>query len=241
MMGLSGFAEARRLPAAWPQRVRAAVSRFAVHHFAFPWHGLEDLLEQQGAAWLVGYGSLMHPASAARTIRDTPANGHPPVVAFGAKRLYEYIMPLPVYERYAQQNLQVRLDPRARAALNVRPTGNPDHLFNGRRIALAVADLDGLRQRERAYDLHPVAMLDWEVLDAEPQLGFALSCPATPYEGQLFVDSTLRPCPPYHRLCLQGAQLVSPEFAGLFLQTTYLGDGEQLVGPLSEADQFGQP
>ena len=51
--------------------------------FDYPWNGLEEEVAKmpEGKLLLVGYGSLLNRDSAARTIKDTPAEGHPPVLA----------------------------------------------------------------------------------------------------------------------------------------------------------------
>src|SRR6266436_8259748 len=56
--------------------------------FIYPWEGLETEIgsSRKNKLYLVGYGSLLNPMSAARTIANTPLMGHPPVLALGAKR-----------------------------------------------------------------------------------------------------------------------------------------------------------
>lgn len=225
-MNLAEFAEKYDLDNAWQQSIRRQLEKNRGMRFAYPWAELETVLGQRGGdpPSLVGYGSLLNAKSAARTVAGTPEKGHPPVVAFGGRRVYEYIIPQKVLDRYGE-----KAEPSEGAALNLRPTGSADDLFNGRLIPLDLNDLEGLRERERAYDLEPVIVVPWGQWDQTPQLAFALACPPVEFEGRAFVDPELKPYPPYHRLCLEGAAAVSPEFADLFLQSTYLGDGETLV------------
>ncbi|MEM8493989.1 MAG: hypothetical protein AAF663_01220 [Planctomycetota bacterium] len=144
-------------PSGWAQRLQhvtdiaSAIKRDL--RFEYPWNGLEQALESQGhdQLQLVGYGSLLNPTSAARTIADTPPGGHPPVLAFGARRLFDYVMPQFFIDRY-QANGAPEYPPSYRAALNTRWTGDPADVVSGRLIPLHVGDLDGLREREKGYD-----------------------------------------------------------------------------------------
>lgn len=191
--------------------------------FRYPWKELEiDLQrEQMDSVFMIGYGSLLNPESAARTISDTPADGHLPVIAWGVKRLFDYDMPDSVIERYS-----VSVDPgKHRAALNTRWTGNTNEVCNGRAISLRVSDLDGLRERENHYDLMPVAWLPWEDLEASISLGFALCAP----KDSIAVRTDILPFPPYLKVCREGAAMVSTEFEEFFFQTTYLADGATLL------------
>ncbi|MGC3992007.1 MAG: hypothetical protein QM796_20410 [Chthoniobacteraceae bacterium] len=124
--------------------------------YPYPWNDAEEQLRSHGhnSINLIGYGSLMNPASAARTIRDTPPTGHPPVVALGARRVFNYQIPPPVFVRYG-----VEPGENDRAALNAEPAACT--LMNGRCIQVHVDDMPGLRERETAYDLQPVTCLDW--------------------------------------------------------------------------------
>ncbi len=207
-----GFSEERWCAAA---DHRAAQSEFG---FAYPWSDLETHLVQAGAdrMYLVGYGSLLNPVSAARTIADTPPEGHPPVVALGARRVFNYRMPDAVFHRYEEQPPKTE-----RAALNAEPA--VDGVLNGRAIEIALADLPGLRIREKAYDLRPVTCLDWLRPEIPPYTGYVL-CSKTWWEGTQYIDDTLTPFPKYYDLCRAGAAMVSPEFLQLYLETTYFPD-----------------
>lgn len=187
--------------------------------FRYPWSELEDHLAAKGAGqvFLVGYGSLLNPSSAARTFPGTPASGHPPVVALGARRVFNYRIPDAVIQRYGQ--LPSGYD---QAALNAEPMA--DGVFNGRLIELKIEDLAALRTRETGYDLSPMGCLDWTD-PARPRIqAYALCCTHEYWEGQRYVDNALLPYGPYCAVCRAGAALVSEAFLRLFERTCYLAD-----------------
>jgi hypothetical protein len=187
--------------------------------FNYPWEDLEKRLDDREVErfYLVGYGSLLNPQSAARSVRNTPSNGHPPVVALGARRVFNYRMPDVMFERYG-------VEPGAldRAALNAEPA--VASVFNGRLIEFALSDLPDLRVRETAYDLQSVTCLSWDKPDTAPFTAFVLCCGYEFWEGKPYVDNTLVPYEPYYQLCRTGAELVSPAFLHLYLKTCFLAD-----------------
>ena len=190
--------------------------------FEYPWPGLEDFLLDAGfdELALAGYGSLLHPDSARRTIPGTPADGHLPIIAFGARRLFNYVIPTFLLERYG-------VDPHSNdcAALNSAWTGNVDDRFNARLVTIPIADLDGLRMREIAYDLAPVAWQPWNDHTIEPELAFTLCATSRPFFDTVWVSPDILPCLPYLDLCRTGARRVSPDFDKMFIDTTTLADG----------------
>jgi hypothetical protein len=187
--------------------------------FKYPWKDLEKSLYDRGREriYLVGYGSLLNPQSAARSVRNTPSNGHPPVVAFGARRVFNYRMPDVTFERYG-------VEPGAldRAALNAEPAAAS--VFNGRLIEFAFSDLPELRVRETAYDLQPVTCLFWDKPGTAPFTAFALCCGYEFWEGKPYVDDTLVPYEPYYQMCRTGAEMASPMFLQFYLKTCFLAD-----------------
>lgn len=189
--------------------------------YNYPWSNLEGLTESGriNDLHLIGYGSLLNPDSARQTIRDTPANGHLPVIAFGAKRIFNYRMPQKVIQRYG-----INADPLQRAALNAEYTGNHRDLVNGRLLTVDPLDFDGLRERERGYDLSPVAYMPWHDLNSTPKIGFVLCANSASQYGAEFVDDSLFPYPPYLNVCREGAKAVSSDFEAMFLNSTLLGN-----------------
>lgn len=187
----------------------------------YPWTGLEEDLRSMGDArlMLVGYGSLLNPASARVTIKDTPPGGHEPIVAYGAIRLFDYTMPPATIARYG-----VETSERERAALNTVWTARAEDTLNARLLPVALEDLDDLRERERGYHLGPVVYRPWKDIRTAPRLGFVLCATSEPVEGKVWVDSSLLPHRPYLDLCRAGCRQVDGAFERMFLETTYLGD-----------------
>jgi hypothetical protein len=187
--------------------------------FKYPWEDFEKRIHELEAerVYLVGYGSLLNPRSAARSVRNTPSNGHPPVVALGARRVFNYRMPDAIFEQYGAEPGE-----RDRAALNAEPA--PAGVINGRLIEFAVSDLPNLRAREIAYDLQPVTCLSWNKPNADPFTALVLCCNYEFWEGKRYVDNSLTPYEPYYQLCRTGAEMVSPAFLQLYLKTCFLAD-----------------
>lgn len=192
--------------------------------FPFPWEGAERFLTSHGrnAIRLIGYGSLMNPVSAARSIAETPSNGHPPVVAIGVKRVFNYKMPDSVFTRYG--HVAGEWD---RAGLNAEPA--IFEVINGRVIEVGVTDLPALRLRERAYDLHPVSCLSWNAKDDRPFAAYALCCRHEYFEGVRYLDDRLLPYMPYAKVCRDGAGMVSPQFLEMYLRTAFMADRSTTV------------
>ena len=223
-----------KLKSNWEQRLGKALSQRSIlelHlaewsscHFRYPWTGLEEQLAENGENQLkmIGYGSLLNPKSASRTISNTPKIGHPPVIAFGAIRLFNYLMPQQVIAGYSAN---CQYPDKMCAALNTRHTGRVNDVLNGRVISLHVKDLDALREREKGYDLMPVSFVPWDNVDSKPHLGFVLCASEKPWQGNVFVSDSIEPFPPYLQVCRDGAEQVSPEFHCCFLSTTVLADG----------------
>lgn len=203
-------------------RMEQALSAYVGKGYDYPWFELEE----QGirSLRLIGYGSLLNPESAARTVSDTPPDGHPPVLAMGARRVFEYVMPAAAIEHYAEGDRTFRAD--QRAALNTRFTGRAEDLLNGRVMEIRADDFEALREREFGYDLRPVASLPWGSWDDEPKIGYLLCAARKERNGRKILASDLAPFPPYLKLCEAGAAQVSPEFLRFFRETTYLGDGK---------------
>lgn len=192
----------------------------------YPWDGLEDELRDAGVMSidLAGYGSLLNAESARTTIPDTPPEGHPPIMVYGATRIFNYEMPGFFLEsRYG-------LDPdiAGRAALNSAWTGRSADSFNARLLTVAVEDIEALRCREVGYDLAPITWRAWDDPDAEVQAGYTLCATKRPVWDMVFVNDEILPCEPYLELCRVGARGVSAAFEEMFLDSTLLADGRPL-------------
>lgn len=201
--------------------------------YRYPWDMLEDELEARRVSEItvVGYGSLVNSASVAQTLSEQSLATCQPVIAFGARRLFNYEMPLDL-DRYAPP-----IHPLARAALNIRLTGNKDDVVNGIAMKLSPTDIPAMREREVWYDLVPVACLRWNKLEKPPFLAHILCCFDEFREGKRHTNDKIEPHRQYYSLCRKGASEFGEEFLRLWLATTYLADA---VTPVAqwEATEF---
>jgi hypothetical protein len=183
----------------------------------YPWSGLEEQLEEPLP--VVGYGSLLNTASAARTFTKTAPEGRGAVVALGMRRVFNYLMPPWVDEHYGRPD-----DPCARGALNAYADVQWDVLLNGVILDLHKDDVQAYRERETAYDLEPAMCLWWDAPEQPPFVAYVLCAPDTPYEGERHTGDDLLPHVKYAALCEEGAAAHSPEFRRCFRETSYLAD-----------------
>jgi hypothetical protein len=153
--------------------------------YPYPWGGLEEELARQGSPGLqlLGYGSLVNRVSAARTLSRQVLRTMEPAVAFGARRIFNYVLPRDS-ERYGPPE-----EPDGRAALNVRITGEPSDALNGVLITIPIDEVPALREREVGYELAPAPCLPWPTRSERPFSAYILSCP----DGGRFVDNILKP------------------------------------------------
>jgi hypothetical protein len=113
----------------------------------------------------------------------------------------------------------------ARAALNVRVTGNIQDAVNGLLWTISLGNLPALQARELDYDLIPVACLDWNHLETPPFLAFILCHPDKPKKGERHIEDCIEPHREYYRVCRNGAAAFGQKFLRFWLSTTYLADG----------------
>lgn len=185
--------------------------------YPYPWNRLKRKLtnKQIDHLPLVAYGSLVNSESAERTLSQSTLLRSKPVVAFGVRRTFDYIMPENTL-RYGKP-----IDPRARAALNVHVTGKIDDRVNGILIDLFLKDISALQRREVDYALVPVACMDWT--------NRINPFPAYILQSERRVDTHLQPHQAYYEICRDGAAQFGQEFLSLWLNTTFLGDGKTPV------------
>lgn len=209
------------LPSATLARLQAGLKTLDGAGFEYPWNGLEEAVAKmpEGKLLLVGYGSLLNRDSTARTIKDTPAEGYPPVLALGARRVFNYVIPEARLKAYGGN-----FPPRERAALNVDYTRSAADAINGRLLTVAPADIAALREREFGYDLRPVICIRWGDWEAAPFTAYVLVAAQRTRGGQRVIDDDALPHPLYAGLCRAGAHAVSEAFLQLYLETTFLAD-----------------
>lgn len=183
--------------------------------YAYPWASLESDLERQGrdTLALVAYGSLVNPDSAALTLGPKSGRARRPVIAYGVRRIFNF----PIPEGHTRYGPPV--NPRAIAALNLRQTGARSDSINGVLLPVSIEDLPAMRDRERGYDLQPVACTDWGHDGAESFIGYVLVWPDAP------TNASVEPHRRYYEVCRQGAAGLGPAFLEAWLRNTYLADG----------------
>jgi hypothetical protein len=189
--------------------------------YVYPWKGLEEKIAHlpDGRLFLIGYGSLLSKNSALRSLEPSSVEDSRPVLALGARRVFNYAIPEDKLKAYGEV-----FRSRARAALNAEYTRSATDAINGRLIRVAAADISALRKREFGYDLRAVACLDWNDRRAQPFTAFVLVAIQPTQNGRLILDDHLLPNPSYYRECRTGASSISEAFLRMYLETTYLAD-----------------
>lgn len=192
--------------------------------FTYPWDDLEQFLSESGIPQLplIGYGSLINKASAARTINTDGTAGRIPVLAYGAIRVFNYRMP-PAYlnERYGTPENSNYI-----AALNCERTGKAADQFNGILTHIAPNHFEAFRDREKDYALEPVVYQLWSQPESKPEVAYMLELlPGDGSESDRY-DSTILPHIAYTQLCQEGALAISDRFLRVFNETTWLADKE---------------
>lgn len=189
--------------------------------YLYRWDKMEKEFEKKGLTELsfVAYGSLLNAQSAALTLQDLPHKDFQPVIAFGARRLFNYMMP-PNSARYGPPK-----QPMARAALNVRFTGKIEDSVNGLLIKLPLNEIAALRDREKGYDLIPIACLGWSEIEEPPFIAYILRCPDELREGKRFTNENITPHHKYYKVCREGAETIGEDFLHFWRATNYLADG----------------
>lgn len=207
-------------------RVVAQSFSFSETSYEYPWNGLADELQAQGAASfpLFGYGSLVNRESVRKTCR---AENFAPALAFGVVRHFDYDMPDALREHYYPA---LRADDPDRAVLNVEVTGFLTDVANGVAFDVGLDEIDALRKREVGYDLKPIVIVDWDGDGViVPRSAFVLTAPNRLWKGRPLTNASLNPYPPYLQRCAAGAESFSPSFLGFWRDTTFLADGETLI------------
>ncbi len=194
----------------------------------YPWHGAE-CLAADGKLWLVAYGSLIN-----RALVPTTSQGDDPVLAMGAKRLFNYVIPHSALSRYGSPCV-------TGAGLNVRMEDSEHSLVNGRLVRLGLQEFLALREQEIGYDLCATACVPWHGELRSPFRAYILSCERDYFNGTRLLDEAAPPLAPYYALCRKGAELIGPEFLDVFLKTTFLADGRTSMHEWEEIRQTSPP
>jgi len=167
----------------------------------------------------VGYGSLLNTKSASLTLTPEVLKSRIPVIAFGARRIFNYSMGEAV-TRYGVPENEIES-----AALNVRLTGSIHDTLNAVLINIPIEEIPKLRDREIGYDLEPIVCVRWNGNDNEPFIAYILQCPDNPRTGKVRTNNTLMPHRIYIQKCRDGAEEFGTQFLEFWLSSTYLANG----------------
>ncbi|MFZ4775334.1 MAG: hypothetical protein ACOYM3_08235 [Terrimicrobiaceae bacterium] len=221
-----------KIPGRMLEKLASAQKQTSARGFDYPWKGLEKHIakDKSGRLLLVGYGSLINLESSSETIRGVNAKDFFPVVAVGAKRVFNYRIPADVL-----RELGGKAKPDEIAALNVVATGRVTDVINGRILPISASDLPALRKREYGYHLRPVTCIRWDDPGAEPFTAYVLCAEDPVVQGRRVIDNAIKPNPAYVEICHSGAASVSKAFGDLFLETSFLADGKTSLRQLEQA------
>lgn len=175
-----------------------------------------------GKILIFGYGSLVNPESAARTLSVDAMKTYQPAVAFGMKRTFD-----------RKVTNTDRWGPRERPSdvgmLNVFKTGDHLDALNGVTFEVNQEDLRALIEREIGYDLVPIPIVRWqEAVDPNDtpdfQIAYVFLSPEEERDGKVYVDPCVNPVPGYAMASKEGAALNGQGFLKLWLESTFLAD-----------------
>ncbi|PJD94693.1 MAG: hypothetical protein CK425_10640 [Parachlamydia sp.] len=172
---------------------------------------------------LVGYGSLVNPVSAAKTVSQQVIKTFLPVVCFGGKR---------IFERNIAKN--THWGPKVRAndngMLNVTPVKNLSQMFNGVSMQVSLEELMPLTEREIGYDLIPILTLKWEEAVDQSNLSphffisYTFSASTEKRGNETYISACINPVPGYSYSSMAGASEYGEAFLKFWIDTTYLAD-----------------
>lgn len=173
----------------------------------------------KGELYIFGYGSLVNPESAARTLSSDAMKTYEPAVAFGMKRSFD--RKVTNTERWGPQERSSDV-----GMLNVFKTKQADPL-NGVTFKVNALDLKSLIEREVGYDLVPVYVISWKkFIDEEEEPDFKIAyvflAPSDP--KNVYVDPCINPVPRYALASKEGAAINGKDFLNLWLKSTFLAD-----------------
>ncbi|MBR9802133.1 hypothetical protein GYB59_10750 [bacterium] len=197
------------------QRILNKRQRQSTPEYLYPWTELEA--ESASEISIVGFGSLINPESARRTLAAESVEAAEPCIVFGARRVYNYVMSDRSFQRYGHG-----CKPNERGVLNVHATGLASDFFNGLLLRLKRSDIVGFRLREHGYDLVPVTFVSYAKPGQSPQLAYCLTCRNPTLHGRRTLKDGVTPHPRYHTLCEQGCRHISTEFLDFFRHTTWV-------------------
>jgi hypothetical protein len=176
---------------------------------------------------LFGYGSLLNPESASRSVSPEAVKSMHPVVAFGFKRLFNY--KASNVSRWGND-----LPSNERAMLNIEPMSSYQYIINGAVMEITQEDLAQLVAREKGYDLVPILVADWYgVLSKDPNvqvhIAYTFLVPDELRDGIDYTQTKYYPVRGYLHATQAGAANFGDDFLEFWNGTTYLSDGTTLI------------
>ncbi|MEY3457270.1 MAG: hypothetical protein RL215_427 [Planctomycetota bacterium] len=200
---------------ALPEAMRQAKLTPEIPH---PWEGLEQICDacERGLLPIIGYGSLMSPLSAKRTLLHSDADAMIPVQAYGARRIFNYRMPAQALLQWGSSQ-----DPTEQAALNVQVTWRETDTVNGVLIGLDKRDLQQFRDRERGYALIAIPCRPWH--DRNTSATFSLAYILSDSRANAAKEK-ISPVRGYLDMCREASRRFGEEFAEEFDRTSFLWD-----------------
>jgi len=218
----------------WDEKIQSAIQGLQcselLQGFPYPWEEVDHRLVEGQRLSLAGYGSLMNRSSAARTFSSEALAGSRPIIVFGARRVYDYVMSESSRQRFGGDVAESRC-----GVLNAYVTHDIRDSLNAVCYEISLEELQSLRIREFGYDLLPVTTLNWSEVDSDAiprfQTVYILSCRVPVRDGRQMINPVIEPHPDYHDLCKAGCLEISDAFLKAFLQSTWVGNSTMQEQP----------
>ncbi len=196
----------------------------------YPW---KELLNNIDNFYLFGYGSLINEYSYSVDMKKS--NGLIPVIGYGVKRILNYDPDEIVRSRPLYQDPE--RGEKYFAAFNVEYTANEKDKVNGVLRKIEKSDFASFIARERGYSMVKIKCTSFEKESNETFEAFTLCAPEF-FENRKLINNQLLPNVPYYKICREGASQISEEFLQMWLETSFLGDGRNVMEWEKEEDIY---
>jgi len=182
---------------------------------AYPWPNDQIFRNSNQTFSLLGYGSLVNRLSAAEIMSERTLCTARPVIAWGAKRLYNTINLNKTFRQAETHD-----GPIQNGVLNA--IIEPGHWFNAVEYQVDQSELPEIRLRELAYDLVPVWVADLETPTRINRWAYFFSRRERVWEGRQILYQNVVPLARYHEICEAGCRDISDDFLNLFRTSTWM-------------------
>jgi len=187
----------------------------------YPW---EELLNNIDNFYLFGYGSLINEYSYSVDMKKS--NGLVPVIGYGVKRILNYDPDEMVRRRSVYQDPE--RGEKYFAAFNLEYTANDKDKVNGVLRKIQKSDFTSFVARERGYSMVKIKCISFEQENNDFFEAYALCAPEY-FKNRKLINNKLLPNVPYYKVCREGASKISQEFLQMWLETSFLGDGRNVI------------